>query len=164
MNIYGPFHTNWDCFYSPKTEQVGCPRAAHSSFIGSSWWNRIPYLFPVSYSPKQNLMHKFQHNSPNQFLDFTDCPKCLKNFSQFGPMFWDRSNGPSRPQTNRNMILSQNFTNSTTPSVVAVTAAPMGVQKFISIRSQGLGHIKRPLTASLDSNIRKVLKEGIKPK
>ena len=47
---------------------------------------------------------------------------------------------------------------------MAVTAAPMGVQKFISIRSQGLGPIKRPLTVSFGSNIRKVLKEGIKPK
>ena len=142
MNICGPFHTNWDCFYSPKTEQVGCPRAAHFS---SSWWNRIPYIFPVSYSPKQNLMHKFQQISPNQFLDFTNCPKCprkfpdqtapslsfsyqayilmynfntssplnfwtvpdskkiSKKFQQFGPKFWDRSNGPARPQTNRNI-------------------------------------------------------------
>ena len=94
MNICGPFHTNWDCFYSPKTEQVGCPRAVHSSFIGSSWWNQIPYLFPVSYSPKQNLMHKFQQISPNQFLDITDCPKCPRKFPQFGPKFWNRSNGP----------------------------------------------------------------------
>ena len=36
MDVYGPFHTNWDCFYSSKTEQVGCPWAAHSSNIGSS--------------------------------------------------------------------------------------------------------------------------------
>ena len=47
---------------------------------------------------------------------------------------------------------------------MAVTGAPMIVQKFTSIPSQGLGSIRRPLTASLDSNIRKVLKEGIKPK
>ena len=47
---------------------------------------------------------------------------------------------------------------------MAVTTAPMGVQNFISIRSQGSGPIKRPLTASFSSNIRKVLKEGKKPK
>ena len=94
MNIYGPFHTNWDCFYSPKTEQVGCPRAAHSSFIGSSVWNRISYLFTVSYSSKQNLMHKFQPNSPHQFLDVHGLSRSLKKFPQFGLMFWDRSNGP----------------------------------------------------------------------
>ena len=154
MDIYGPFHTNWDCFYSPKTEQVGCPRAAHSSYIGSSWWNRIPWLFPVSYIPTYNLMLNFQHNQPNQFLDchgqskkskkkfhnsvpcfgtdhtahsrpfsyqacilmqnfHTNSPqisgqsrplkKISKKFQQFGPKFWDRSNGPSRPQTNRNI-------------------------------------------------------------
>ena len=34
-----------DCFYSPKTEQVGYPRAAHSSYIGSSWWNRISMAY-----------------------------------------------------------------------------------------------------------------------
>ena len=55
-----------DCFYSPKTEQVGCPRAAHSSYIGSSWWNRIPYPFPVLYIPKYNLEHKSHPSSPKQ--------------------------------------------------------------------------------------------------
>ena len=29
--------------------------------------------------------------------------KIPRKFPQFGPMFWDRSNGPSRPQTNRNI-------------------------------------------------------------
>ena len=29
--------------------------------------------------------------------------KCLQKFQQFGPMFWDQSNGPSRPQTSRNI-------------------------------------------------------------
>ena len=47
---------------------------------------------------------------------------------------------------------------------MAVTAATLGFQKFISIPSQGLGPIKWPLTTSFYSNIRKVLKEGIKPK
>ena len=91
MDIYGPFHTNWDYFYSPKTEQVGCPRAAHFSYISSSWWNRIPYPFPVSYSPKQNLMHKFQHKQPNQFLDVHGLSKMSKKiftlrFQDLGPI------------------------------------------------------------------------------
>ena len=47
---------------------------------------------------------------------------------------------------------------------MAVTASTLGFQKFISIRSQGLGPIKRPLTASFYSKIRKILKERIKPK
>ena len=46
-----------NCFYSPKTEQVGCPRAAHSSYIGSSWWNRIPMAIPGLIPTKHNLMH-----------------------------------------------------------------------------------------------------------
>ena len=73
---------------------MGCPWAAHSSNLGSTFWNRIPYLFPVSYSPKQNLMHKFQPNSPHQFLEVHGCPRSLKKIPQFGPMFWDRSYGP----------------------------------------------------------------------
>ena len=44
------------------------------------------------------------------------------------------------------------------------TAAPFLFQKFVSIRSQGLGPIKRPLTASFYSNIRKTLKIGVKLK
>ena len=59
-----------DYFYSPKIEQVGCPRATHFSYIGSSWWNRIPWLFPASYIPTYNLMLNFQHKQPNQFLDY----------------------------------------------------------------------------------------------
>ena len=47
---------------------------------------------------------------------------------------------------------------------MAVTDAPFGFQKFITIRSQDLGPIKQPLTTSFSSNIDKVLKEGIKPK
>ena len=49
---------------------------------------------------------------------------------------------------------------------MALTAAPFSVPKFLSIQSQGLGPIKRPWdqTTSFDSNIDKVLKEGIKPK
>ena len=71
--------------------------------------------------------------------------------------------GHSRPLSHQSMIYFNISKLRKNPSAVAVTAAPMVVQKFISIRSQGLGPIRRPLTASLDSNIRKVLKEGIKP-
>ena len=72
--------------------------------------------------------------------------------------------GHSRPLSHQSMIYFNISKLRKNPSAVAVTAAPMVVQKFTSIRSQGLGPIRRPLTASLDSNIRKVLKEGIKPK
>ena len=45
-------------FNSPKNRTVGCPWAAHSPNVGSSWWNRIPYPLPVSYSPKHNLLSR----------------------------------------------------------------------------------------------------------
>ena len=51
------FTQTQDCFYNPKTEQVGCPRAAHSSYIGSSWWNRISMEIPGLIPTKHNLMH-----------------------------------------------------------------------------------------------------------
>ena len=44
------------------------------------------------------------------------------------------------------------------------TAAPFGLKKIVLIRSHVLGPIQRPLMASIDSNIRKTLKMGIKPK
>ena len=45
---------------------------------------------------KTQTAHKFSGQS--QPLE-----KISRKFQQFGPMFWDRSNGPSRPQTNQNM-------------------------------------------------------------
>ena len=38
---------------------------------------------------------------PNSPWTVTDCPIGFLNFSHFGPKFWDRSNGRSRPQTNQ---------------------------------------------------------------
>ena len=88
MDLYGPFHTNWDCFYSPKTKHVGCPRAAHSSNIGSSWWNRIPYPFPVSYSPKHDLINKSSHNTLKQSLKLLRTAQMgLKNLNISVPRF-----------------------------------------------------------------------------
>ena len=45
-----------------------------------------------------------------------------------------------------------------------VTAVTFGFQKLISIRSQGLGSIKRPFKASINRNIYMVLNRRIKPK
>ena len=46
----------------------------------------------------------YETNTPNNPYTVTDCPNGLQKFSkkfqQFGPKFWDRLNGPSRPQTN----------------------------------------------------------------
>ena len=38
---------------------------------------------------------------PNSPCTITDCPKRLQQFSHFSSKFWNRSNGRSRPQTNR---------------------------------------------------------------
>ena len=88
MDLYDPFHTNWDCFYSPKTGQVGCQRAAHSSYIGSSWWNRIPWLFPASYLPTYNLFNKLSSKHPKQSLKLIRTAQLgLKNSNTSVPRF-----------------------------------------------------------------------------
>ena len=47
--------------------------------------------------------HNLNPNSPYVGLCKNGQQRKSQNFQQSGPMFWDRSNGPSRPQTNRNM-------------------------------------------------------------
>ena len=51
----------------------------------------------------QNMIYCInQHQRcPNSPCTVTDCPKRLQQFSHFGSKFWNRSNGRSRPQTNR---------------------------------------------------------------
>ena len=56
-------------FTVQKTEQVGCPWAAHSSNIGSSLWNQIPWPFLASYTPNHELMHNLSHKAPKQYVD-----------------------------------------------------------------------------------------------
>ena len=51
-------HKPGTVFNNPKNRIVCCPWAAHSPNVGSSWWNRIPYPFSVSYSPKHNLLSR----------------------------------------------------------------------------------------------------------
>ena len=55
-------------------------------------------------------------SSPNSPWTVMDCPNELLKCSHFGPKFWDRSNGRSRPQTNRiiNKALKQSVTSSRT--------------------------------------------------
>ena len=89
-----------DCFYSPETQQWAvhgqptCPISV--SLFGTEFLTNF-----LSYKHPSIISHT--HNSPLQFLEVHGCPKILKQFHNFGPKFWDRSNGPSRPQTNRNM-------------------------------------------------------------
>ena len=104
MDIDGPFHTNWDCFYSPKTEHVGYSWAAHSSYISSSWWNRITYPFPVSYSPKLDLFNKLSPKRPKQSLNCYGMSTGSQKFQHFFSKIWDRLNAHSRPQSNTNII------------------------------------------------------------
>ena len=53
-------------------------------------------------------------SSPNSPWTVTECPNELLKFSHFGPKFWDRSNGRSRPQTNSiiNKTLKQSVNSS----------------------------------------------------
>ena len=54
----------------------------------------------------------YETNTSNSPYKVTDCPNGLQKFQQFGFKFWDRSNGPSRPQTNTiiNKTLKQSVT------------------------------------------------------
>ena len=158
MDIYGSFYTNPGLFLQSRNPAVGCPRAAHLSNLGFTFWNRISYPFPVLYSPKYNLMHKFQHNSPHQFLGFTDCPKCPKKIPQFGLMFWDRSTAHSRHFFISSMHFNTKFPHKQPTNFWAVTAISYWVKRIKSIRSQALGPIKRPFKASSQLNIEKHLK------
>ena len=72
--------------------------------------------------------------------------------------------GHFRPLSNQYMINTKNTKFHTNISRGAATGCSILFQNFILIRSQDLGPIKRPLTGSIDSNIRKVLKMGIKLK
>ena len=67
-------------------------------------------------------------------------------------------------KSNQYMIHTKNIPFYTIISHGAVTGCSIWFQKFTLIRFQGFGPIKRPLMVSIDSNIRKVLKMGIKPK
>ena len=98
--IHGRFWSNSykpGLFLQSQNRAVGCPWAAYSANIGSTLWNRIPWLFLASYTQKHNLLHKLHHRLPKQSVYF---PKRAPKFPQFGPKFWDRSNGHSRPQIN----------------------------------------------------------------
>ena len=71
------------------------------------FWDRSYGPFPAFFISIHVLNHKFlelKHpNSPLNVRAVTAIQENPKNFHKFGPMFWDRSNGPSRPQTNRNI-------------------------------------------------------------
>ena len=53
----------------------------------------------------QNMIYCInQHpRCPNSPCTVTNCPKRIQQFSHFGSKIWNRSNGRSRPQTNRNI-------------------------------------------------------------
>ena len=80
-------HKPGTVFNSPKNRTVGCPWAAHSPNVGSSWWN-------INSIPISGLLL-----TKTQFI-VTDCPNGFQKFPHFGFKIWDRSNGHSWPQTN----------------------------------------------------------------
>ena len=74
--------------------------------------------FPSHFRPHtyQNTIYCINHDTNTQFSPYTatDCPNGFQKFSHFGPKFWVRSNGRSRPQTNPiiNKTLKQSVTSS----------------------------------------------------
>ena len=69
--------------------------------------------------------------------------------------------GPMHTKQTFNAQINTNYTQT---ACTHIRLLHFFVSKFISIRSQGLGPIRRPFTASFDSNIDKTLKIGIKIK
>ena len=59
-------------------------------------------------------LRNYEINTQNSPNTVTDYPNGLQKFQQFGPKFWDRSNGRSRPQTNSiiHKTLKQSVTSS----------------------------------------------------
>ena len=69
-----------------------------------------------------------------------------------------------RPHTHHNPIYFTNFTINNPNSPWSVTDCTNGFQNFPTIWFQDLGPIKRPLTASINSNIINTLKQSVKLK
>ena len=65
---------------------------------------QISRPFLASYNPQHDLWYKLYQLTTQQPVTATDTKFGFHKFKQFGPMFWDRSNGRSRPHTNRNII------------------------------------------------------------
>ena len=80
-----------------------------------------------------------------------------------GSLCEPKFHGHFRPQTNQYMIYFTNYTINNPHNAHTVTAFPFWFQKLTTTRFQDLRLIKRPLTASFNSNIHKVLKRRIKP-
>ena len=118
--IPGPIHTKthghlWPIshkpgtvFNSPETQQWAvhgqptCPTSVPP--FGTEFLTHF-----LSYK-HQSIIYRTNYdtklpNSPRPliFWAVTATQRIPKKFQQFGPKFWDRSNGPSTPQTNRNI-------------------------------------------------------------
>ena len=97
-------HTQPNQFRDCHGQQKKSPKIPH---FGPMFWDRSYGPFPAFFLSIPDLNHKFFRiktpKRPSKFLQSRPLKKISKKFQQFGPMFWDRSNGPSRPQTNRNI-------------------------------------------------------------
>ena len=140
-----------DCFYSPKTGEVGCPRAAHTSYTGSSFETDFH-----SYSRSHTYKHRIKCINSNtsahmNFWAFTDSPNVQKYFHNSVPCFGTDQQPIPGIYSHQACILMQNFQHKdpNSPQIFwAVTAILEKSQKFPQVRSHVLGPIKRPLTAS----------------
>ena len=70
--------------------------------------------WPFRLHAHHNIIYSINHDTNTQFSPYTtmDCTIGFHNFSHFGSKIWNRSNGRSRPQTNRiiNKTLKQSVT------------------------------------------------------
>ena len=79
------------------------------------------------------------------------------------PLCEPESHGHFRPHTHQHMIYCINqHINSPNSPYIATNCAEQA-PKILTFRSQDLGPIKRPLTASINSSINKVLKQRVNP-
>ena len=75
---------------------VGSPLIQHRFNFGGTKFHS--HFRPHTH---QNTIYCINHDPryPNSPYTITDCPNEFHKFSHFGPKFWDRSNGHSRPQS-----------------------------------------------------------------
>ena len=101
MDVLVQFNANRDCFfYSPKTEQwavYGQP--THQTLVPLCETENHGHFRPYTH---QNIIYCNYYHTTTQNSLYT-VQNEFKIFQQFGPKFWDRSNGHSRPQINPNI-------------------------------------------------------------
>ena len=170
MAIPGPIHTKthghlWPIshnpgtiFNSPETQQWAvhgqptCPISV--SLFGTEFLTHF-----LSYKHPSIISHT---HSPTSFLDYHGQPKVSKIPTISVPCFRADQAAHSRPFSYQACIFNTKSPHKQPTTCWTITAIKRISKKFLTIRSQVLGPIKRPLTASNQPKHRKTLKNGNK--